>query len=432
MSGAAELAHAPTPPMNRFGRPVTGSPGSQMTVDYEDRVNPERLRRDRLERATASLERSEFGALLLFDHNNIRYLTGTHIGEWARDKMARYAILPRGSEPILWDFGSAAASHRLYAPWLPVTSWKAGVTGMRGSMPPSAGMSDVVAQNVADVMKACGVVGLPVGIDILDVPLLKALEKRSIEVVDGQQAMLAARRIKTIDELALLDRAAGMVDGVYHHIYTQWLRPGVRENDLVGEVSRMLYEMGSDEVEAVNAVSGERCSPHPHVFSDRMIRPGDTAYFDIIQAYNGYRTCYYRTFSVGWASPGQLDAYARCREWIDKAIDVIRPGASTADVAAVWPKAEQFGFASEEECFGLQFGHGVGLALWEPPIISRLHSFEHPEVLEAGMVIAIETFCPSHDGASAARIEEELIVTTSGCEVITRFPAAEPLIAARY
>ena len=60
--------------------------------------------------------------------------------------------------------------------------------------------------------------------------------------------------------------------------------------------------MGSEHVDNINAVPGERCSPHPHVFSDRLIRPGDQAFFDIIQTFTGYKTCYYRTFVVGHAS----------------------------------------------------------------------------------------------------------------------------------
>jgi Xaa-Pro aminopeptidase len=179
----------------------------------------------------------------------------------------------------------------------------------------------------------------------------------------------------------------------------------------------------------VNAISGERCSPHPHVFSDRLLRPGDPAFFDILHSFNGYRTCYYRTFAVGSASAAQVDAYQRCREYMDAAIELVRPGATTADICAVWPAAQEFGFADEEAAFALQYGHGVGLSIWEKPIFSRLVSFDHPEVLEEGMVFALETYWPAADGWGAARIEEELVVTAGGCQVITKFPAEELLVA---
>ncbi len=221
-----------------------------------------------------------------------------------------------------------------------------------------------------------------------------------------------------------------MVDAAYEELY-RFLRPGVKENECVGLVSKVLYDLGSEYVEGVNAISGERCSPHPHVYSDRVIRPGDPAFFDILHSHMGYRTCYYRCFAVGSASPAMRDAYVRCREYMDRAIAAVRPGATTADIVALWPRAEEFGFPDEEAAFALQYGHGVGLSIWEKPIFSRLVSLEHPEVLEEGMVFALETYWPAKDGWSAARIEEEVVVTAEGCQVITKFPAEELLVAGR-
>jgi len=205
----------------------------------------------------------------------------------------------------------------------------------------------------------------------------------------------------------------------------------VKENECVGLVNKTLYDLGSEHVEGVNAISGERCSPHPHVYSDRLIRPGDPAFFDILHSFNGYRTCYYRTFAVGSASVAQRDAYTKCRELIDTAIAMVKPGVTTADIVSLWPTAQEFGFPNEEAAFGLQYGHGIGLSIWERPIFSRMISLEHPETLEEGMVFALETYWPAKDGWSAARIEEEVVVTATGCEVITKFPAEELLVAGK-
>ncbi|MDO9589517.1 MAG: M24 family metallopeptidase, partial [Microcella sp.] len=265
---------------------------------------------------------------------------------------------------------------------------------------------------------------------VIELPILFALQKEGIQVVDGQQIFLEARRVKTHDEIRLLTQAASMVDAAYENLY-EFLRPGVRENEAVGLVAKTLYDLGSEYVEGVNAISGERCSPHPHVFSDRLIRPGDPAFFDILHSYNGYRTCYYRTFAVGSASSAQKDAYTRAREYMDRAIALVKPGATTADIVAVWPKAQEFGFPDEEAAFALQYGHGVGLSIWEKPIFSRLTSFDHPELIEEGMVFALETYWPAADGWGAARIEEEVVVTATGCEVITKFPAEELLVAGK-
>ncbi|MFC0113433.1 M24 family metallopeptidase [Kibdelosporangium aridum] len=400
-------------------------------VDYEQRVDFDRLRAYRIERAKAALESSECGAFLLFDFYNIRYTTQTWIGGALGDKMTRYALLTRDREPILWDFGSAARHHKLYSPWLEPDNCRAGMLGLRGAIAPSAGLMASAIAEIKDILTQSGVADAPVGVDIVEPPFLFEMQRQGLTVLDAQQLMLDARQIKSVDEITLLSQAAAMVDGVYQDI-VEALKPGVRENEIVALANKRLYEMGSDQVEAINAVSGERCNPHPHNFSDRLIRPGDQAFFDIIQSYNGYRTCYYRTFSVGSATDSQRDAYRRAREWMDVAIQLVKPGVGTDEIALSWPAATDFGFADEMAAFGLQFGHGLGLGLHERPIISRLNSLEHPVEIQAGMVFALETYCPAADGFSAARIEEEVVVTDRGAEVLTKFPAQDLFVANPY
>ena len=176
-------------------RPIA-APGSQ-TVDWEERVNPERLRNYRFDRVRKALEASELGALLVFDFNNIRYVTSTHIGEWARDKMTRFALLTRGGEPHLWDFGSAAKHHRLNCPWLLPENVRGGMIGLRGAVAPEAGLFAGAAREIRDILQAEGVADMPVGVDIVEPPMLAALEACNIKVRDGQQTMLDAREVKS-------------------------------------------------------------------------------------------------------------------------------------------------------------------------------------------------------------------------------------------
>jgi Xaa-Pro aminopeptidase len=401
-----------------------------MAVDWEQRLNFDRLRQERLARVKEGLAKSEMGALLCFDMNNVRYITSTNIGSWAQDKMSRFTLLPQNDEPILWDFGSAAKHHQIHCPWLGERS-RAGIPLLRGAMSPEMGRAEEVARKIKVELEMRGLLNEPLGIDIVEPPILFALQREGIKVIDGQQLMSDARVIKTQDEIELLNTAAMMVDAAYHELYMA-MKPGMSENQAVGLVNKVLYDLGSEYVEAVNAISGERCNPHPHIFSDRIFRPGDPAYYDILHSYMGYRTCYYRTFAVGYATRGLIDAYTRCREYLDAAIELIRPGRTTAEIASVWPKAQEFGFPNEESCFGLQFGHGIGLAIWEKPVISRLVSLEHSHEIKPGMVFALETFWPSTDGWSAARIEEEIVVTPTGHEVITRFPAEELLVTGAH
>jgi Xaa-Pro aminopeptidase len=402
-----------------------------MQVDFEERVDFQRLHAYRLGRVRQALAHSELGALLLFDQYNIRYVSSTVIGEWARDKLTRWCLLTGNGEPWVWDFGSAARHHRLYAPWIPEKQSQAGLVGLRGAVSPKAGLFTQAAQEIREILKAEGVAGMPLGIDVVEPPFLFALQNLGIEVRDGQQVMLEARMIKSHDELTLLNMAAAMVDGVYQDIY-EALKPGVRENEIVALATKRLYEMGADCVEAINSISGERCSPHPHNFTDRLIRPGDQAFFDIIMSFIGYRTCYYRTFNVGRATAAQIAAYRKAREWMDAAIALIKPGVTTDTIASAFPQAREIGFESEMAAFGLNFCHGIGLGLHERPIVSRLNSFDDPMEIEAGMLFAVETYCPAADGISAARIEEEVIVTPHAAQIITLFPADELPIANRY
>ncbi len=401
-----------------------------MAVDWEQRIDFDRLRRERLARIKEGLAKSEMGALLCFDMNNVRYITSTHIGSWAQDKMSRFTLLPQNDEPILWDFGSAAKHHQLNCPWLGERS-RAGIPLLRGAMSPEMGRAEDVARKLRVELEMRGLLKEPLGVDIVEPPILFALQREGIRVVDGQQLMSDARVIKTQDEISLLNTSAMMVDAAYHDLYVA-MKPGMSENQAVGLVSKVLYDLGSEYVEAVNAISGERCNPHPHVFSDRVLRPGDPVYYDILHSYMGYRTCYYRTFTIGFAPRAMVDAYKRCREYLDAAIELVRPGRTTAEIASVWPKAEEFGFPNEEAAFALQYGHGIGLAIWEKPVVSRLVSLDHPHEIKPGMVFALETFWPSTDGWSAARIEEEIVVTPTGHEVITRFPAEELLVAGAH
>jgi Xaa-Pro dipeptidase len=416
-------------PHHNWSRPLQ-APGHTQ-VDFEERVDFRRLHDYRLARTRAALANSGLGALLCFDQHNIRYTTSTVIGEWARDKLTRYSLLTGNGDPYIWDFGSAARHHKLHAPWLHQDHCRAGLTGMRGAVGADTTLFRDAAKEIKSVLAAEGVARMPLGVDMIELPMMFALQKEGIEVRDGQQAMLQAREVKNADELMLLNMASAMVDGVYQDI-AEALKPGVKESEIVALATKRLYEMGSDCVEAINSISGERCSPHPHNFTDRLIRPGDQAFFDVIQSYMGYRTCYYRTFNVGRATGPQRTAYRKAREWMDKVIELLKPGMSTDRIAAALPKAREAGFANEMDAFGLNFCHGLGLGLHERPLISRLNSFREPIELKVGMVFAVETYCPASDGISAARIEEEVILTPKGAQIISLYPAEELPIANPY
>src|SRR5260370_5517615 len=150
-----------------------------MGVDWEERVNFERLRTERLTRIKKLLKESEMGALLCFDMNNIRYITATHIGTWAMDKLTRFTLLAQDDEPIMWDFGSAARHHQIYCPWLGERS-RPGIALLRGAMSPEMGRAEDVARKIKSELESRGLHKPPVGIDVGAPPLLCAVQPAGI------------------------------------------------------------------------------------------------------------------------------------------------------------------------------------------------------------------------------------------------------------
>src|SRR5258708_18118223 len=222
------------------------------------------------------------------------------------------------------------------------------------AMTPEMGAAEDVAKKIRIELEMRGLHKEPRGIDIIELAVLFDLQREGIKVVDGQQLMSEARLIKTQDEISLLNTSAMMVDAAYDELYRA-MKPGMRENEAVGLVNKVLYDLGSEYVEAVNAISGERCNPHPHVFSDRVLRPRDPVYYDILHSYMGYRPFYYRCSTLRYPSPAMIDAYKQCRDYLDAAIELVRPGRTTAEIASVLPNAQEFAFPDEEACFALQY-----------------------------------------------------------------------------
>ncbi|MFP3138138.1 MAG: Xaa-Pro peptidase family protein [Nitrososphaeria archaeon] len=397
-----------------------------LAVDYEKRVDFDRLRKDRLDKARDSMKKSGLEALVCFDDDNIRYVTSARIGDWARGKMLRWCVLPANDDPMLFEVGGrvAAQLEDHGAVWLkgrvrPSINWG------RGAVPKEVNAAKKAAELIRSTLLDSGVPLDKVGFDVLDPYLLKALREVGIsEINDGQTVLLDARKIKTKDEINLLKISASIADAAHYEVARN-LRPGIRENEIVGIVARTLYSLGADRIEAINVISGPRTNPHHHDFSDRLIRPGDIVFVDIMSSYSGYLTCYYRTFVVGKATEEQRKIYQMAYQWLYDSIKILRPGITTKDIAEKWPGPEVLGYKSELEVLANQWGHGLGLSLWELPIISRAWSLEYPYRIEPGMVFALETYYGVKGEKQAARIEEEVVITDGGYEVITKFPVED-------
>jgi len=398
-----------------------------MATDVEQRIDFDAMRRYRLARAREQMEKYDLGALLCFDNDNIRYITATHLAEWTRGKYFRWCLLPRGGEPILFEVGTAAVVKRQLCPWLKPENIRLAVTWNRGANVRAVNVAlarDAVAQ-IKQILDEHGVTDLPVGVDEAEMYLMDALRGAGLKIGNGYDAMFDARLIKSPDELLIIQQSASLVDGVYSQVF-DFIKPGVKECEVVGKIYGWLIEHGADRISGINCVSGPRSNPHPHDYSDRMIRPGDLVFIDIMSHYLGYATCYYRTFAVTRSTQRQRDVYKRTMDWLQASIDVVRPGVTTADIARTWPSARELGYANEAEAFALAVGHGIGLSHHEKPWISRAYSLEHPVPIEEGMHFALETFYGEED--DGARIESQVIVTKTGHKVITLWPCEELLV----
>ena len=210
-----------------------------MAVDWERRIDFDRLRRERLDRIKGLLAKSEMGSVLCFDMNNVRYITATHIGTWAQDKISRFTLLAQDAEPILWDFGSAARHHQLNCDWLGDRS-RAGIPLMRGAMTPEMGRSEDVARKIKIELEERGLLNEPVGVDVVEPPVMFALQREGINVVDGQELMSIAREIKTEEQ------RAGITDTA-HFAYPTYARAAmVRRDNLRGSANDLKDKL--DEV----------------------------------------------------------------------------------------------------------------------------------------------------------------------------------------
>src|SRR5262245_3873760 len=227
--------------MDEFPVATSPAPGV-MGVDWENRVDYERLRQYRMSRVQKMLVEFDLGAVLLFETSNIRYATATQIGYWAFNKGERWALVTREGRPRIWDFGSAAKAHRLQLPHMYDTENSiGGNTGLQGAIGPETGLHARAVREIKAALEEDGVGGERLGVDLAETAVFLALQAGGIDVVDGQQAMMRAREIKSPDELTLLTQAAAMVDGVYQDIF-ETLKPGMRESDVVALAHARLFE----------------------------------------------------------------------------------------------------------------------------------------------------------------------------------------------
>ena len=398
-------------------------------VDWQQRVNWDRLRSYRLNRARERMREHGLGALLLMYDENVRYVTSTLTPGWNRLKPGlRYALLCEGAEPILFEQGDIGFQIQRHAPWIPKENvrwsyaWIKGAAGAASTQQVKKFTDAIVAE-----LKKYDVFDKPLGTDFIDINMLRAFERAGLNWTDGMTPMMEARAIKNEDEQECM-RIVGAIGDAAHWEVLQILRPGLTENQVTAHIMDYLYSIpGMEDVEDVIVSSGPNTWPNWRTFSDRIIKPGDIVFVDLAAlTWNGYKSCYYRTYCAGKKpTDEQCKIYALALKWLYDSIGAVKPGATTRDIALKWPSAkEAWGYEEEDQAAANLWGHGLGLAQYDQPVISRIWSLDHPLEIRPGMVFALET---QHGKMLewGVRIEEMLIVHEDRTEIISNFPVEE-------
>jgi Xaa-Pro dipeptidase len=406
--------------MGNFG--ITG-------VDWQERINWDRLRKYRLERAKAKMAEHGLGAMLLMYDENLRYVTSTLTPGWNRLKPGlRYAMLCEGSEPILFEQGDIGFQIERHSPWIPKENIRYSYSWIKGAAGPAASAQvKKFTDAIVKELKRYDVFDKPLGVDFIDINMINAFREAGLNWTDGMTPMMEARAIKSSDEQEAM-RIVGAIGDAAHWETMRFLRPGLTENQVTAHIMEYLYSVpGMEDVEDVIVSSGPNTWPNWRNFSDRIIKPGDIVFMDLAAlTWNGYKSCYYRTYCVGkQPSQEQKDVYATALKWLYDSIGAVKVGATTRDIASKWPSAkEAWGYEEEDQAAANLWGHGLGLAQYDQPVISRIWSLDHPIEIKPGMVFALET---QHGKMLqwGVRIEEMLIVHENETEIITSFPDEE-------
>jgi Xaa-Pro aminopeptidase len=390
---------------------------SQTGADWQYRVDFDRLRKDRLQKLREQMTAHNLGALVLFAGANIRYATASYQGNWKYNINIRYAVLPNGGEPILFETaGSDLQCAKIDLPWMegrirPAITWQ----WAEGAVPFMAGR---MAESVVDVLKEHGVQKENIGIDNFDMPALEAFQNTGLKLVNGWPAVSAARVVKTRDEIELLKQASSIGDAAMWKIKYEWLKPGVREREIESKVHEFMLERGCEIIYDIIVASGGNTSPYRRWATDKLIRQGDLVIVDInAVGPSGYFIDFVRCFKVaGKMNQKEIDLYREVYDSMYAGLEKLRPGNTTADVAAAFPEYDddKYGTVTLQ-----QFAHSIGITLYEGMWISRAYSLKYPAEIKENMYFAIETFAGHPGLQQTCRLEENVLVSGQGPVVFT-------------
>ncbi len=402
-------------------------------TDVVEGINVSRMRDERAVKARQALRQHGLPAALVTGSDNVRYLVGIQWGEF--QPQLCYVLFFAEHDPVV--FAHAGCYHQLpdQCPWVEEwrigRSWLGGIAGANATAEETA----LFASEIRDELKARGLAGERLAVIDFDATSWTALRDIGLSTVDGSEWLLDASQTKTVDEINCLKMTASLCSAGFQKAL-EVLRPGTAQGQVARAATNAIAEAGAEFARA-RPVSGPLSFERGMTYNDRRIEHGDLVYIAACgTSYLGYAACLYRQYVVGRKPTArEIGWYDELRDRIDAVIDAVRPGGSTADAAQHFPPASKWGYRDEAEVLTVEIGHGVGLvnlggrhAHYNRPVINRQWSIKHPQIFEPGMVIAVESLEGEHR-VGGVRLEDMVVVTERGAEMIDFFPRDEILVA---
>ena len=398
-------------------------------ADWQERINVERMRRERQEKAREVMKKHGVAAILAAGAPNTRYLTGLRGEEFLPQLW--YVLFFAEHDPVVFLHAGWYHNYPQEAPW--IKHWRLARNWVNEGCGPEATEEEaqLFADGIYQELAERKLLGEKLAVVGFDGTATQALAAKGLKIVKGWPLMLEATKTKTVDEINCLKMAYAITDNAWNKVW-EILKPGVNEAWVSQQAMLAASEAGADTVPRGLLRTGPNTFDRGIHLAGRIVQFGDLAYAAFCRVgYMDYYTCYYRTFSVGKEPDRKVkDWYKQLIDRIDAIIDAIKPGATTADAAERFQPASKWCYKDEAEVLTMEIGHGIGMYLYGYPIINRQWSLKHPQVFEAGMTIAIEGR-EGELGVGGVRIEDAVVVTETGAELIDHWPRDEILVSPR-
>ena len=378
------------------------------------------LRRERLERLRGVLQEADVAAALFFDPINIRYACDvSNMQVWCLHNPTRYAFVTSEGPLVLFEFASCehlATGIETVDEVRPATAWTPIMAG-----PASEARAADWAAEIADLVRRHGGGNRRLAIDRLDVPGYLALQREGIEPLDGQALSERARVLKTPQELNAIREAMAACEAAVRNLQAA-TRPGMTELELWSLLHQQNIASGGEWIETRLLASGPRTNPWYQECSDRVIEAGDLIALDTdLIGRHGYCCDISRTWRAGdgKAKDEQRRTYALAHAHLGRLLEAVGPGVTLAELAA------SIGAPPEGYHVYSCLLHGIGLCDEFPAAVWAGQRGGYDMTIQPGMTLCIESYWGPDHAAEGVKLEEQVLVTESGIELLSSLPFQE-------